>query len=50
VTGDGIVDVADLLYVASFIGTNEASADVNNDGIVDVADLLIVIGAFGPCA
>ena len=48
VTGDGIVDVTDLIGVINLIlGIGSPPfpdrADVNNDGIVDVADLIAII-------
>jgi len=46
VNGDGVVDVQDLVSVATNFGqTGPNDADVNGDGIVDIADLLIVAGA-----
>ncbi len=48
VTGDGVIDVLDLLEVLSQWGTS-GSADVTGDGIVDVLDLLEVLSAWGPC-
>jgi hypothetical protein len=49
ITGDGIVDVGDLLAVIDQWGSNDSPADINGDGIVDVADLLAVISSWGPC-
>jgi len=43
VTGDGVVDVLDLLAVLAAWGTSDPDADVNDDGIVDVLDLLQVL-------
>ena len=45
--GDGIVDLQDLVFVASQFGQSgaENAADINGDGIVDIADLLLVAGA-----
>ncbi len=47
VNGDGVVDVADIAAIISFMAGNEsvplASADVNGDGVVDVADIASVI-------
>jgi len=43
VTGDGIVDVLDLLAVLGAWGTSNPAADVTGDGIVDVLDLLAVL-------
>jgi hypothetical protein len=43
-TGDGIVDVEDLLAVLAAWGPcNGCPADVNDDGVVDVGDILIVL-------
>ena len=49
VTGNGLINISDLLLVINYWGTSEFSADVNFDDIVDIADLLIVIGNWGPC-
>ncbi|RKU28207.1 hypothetical protein C6499_10300 [Candidatus Poribacteria bacterium] len=45
--GDGIVDLQDLVFVASQFGQSgiENAADVNGDGTVDIADILLVAGA-----
>ena len=41
--GDGIVNILDLVWVASQIGqSDETSADVNNDGIVNIQDLVVI--------
>ena len=48
ITGDGVVDVLDLLEVLSQWGTT-GSADINEDGTVDVLDLLEVLSAWGSC-
>ncbi len=51
VNGDGVVDITDLVFVASNFGqTGFNAADVNGDGIVDIADLLIVAGAMDEVA
>ena len=44
---DGVVDLQDLVFVASQFGQPgiENSADVNGDGTVDIADILLVAGA-----
>ena len=47
VTGDGIVNVEDILAIIAVWGSNDAAADINDDGIVDVSDLLIVIANWG---
>ena len=49
ITGDGIVNVNDLLAVIDLWGTFDSPADINGDGLVDVADLLQVIGSWGAC-
>ena len=47
VNGDGIVNIQDLVQVASHLGqTNQSSIDVNGDGIVNIQDLVLVAGAF----
>ncbi len=48
ITGDGMVDVLDLLEVLSQWGTS-GSADINGDGIVDVLDMLEILSAWGAC-
>jgi len=49
-TGDGVVDVLDLLAVLAAWGqTGALPEDVTGDGVVDVLDLLAVLGAWGPC-
>ena len=51
VNGDGIVDIRDLVLVASNLGeTGQNAADVNTDGIVDIRDLVLVAGALGNSA
>jgi hypothetical protein len=48
-TGDGLIDVADVLYLVNylFLGTSAPcpmeAGDVTCDGIVDVADVLFII-------
>ena len=49
ITGDGQVNVDDLLFVFDQWGASKSVADVNTDGIVDTADLLTVIGNWGSC-
>ena len=51
VSGDGVVNVADLVLVAGQIGKRgENSADVNGDNVVNIADLVLVAGALGDAA
>ncbi len=49
ITGDGVVDVLDLLAVLSAWVDYDPDADITGDGIVDVLDLLEVLAAWGPC-
>lgn len=44
---DGVVDLQDLVFVASQFGQPgaENAADINGDGVVDIADILLVAGA-----
>ena len=49
-TGDGLVNVADLLLVINSWGSCPGChADINHDNIVNVADLLAVINTWGVC-
>ena len=46
VNGDGVVNIPDLVAVASRFGqTVDNPADVNGDGVVDVKDILLVVEA-----
>ena len=48
VNGDGVVNIQDLVLVASSFGeTGENSADINADGVVNIADLVLVAGNLG---
>ena len=49
VTGDGWVNVTDILAVIAAWGTNDSDSDVNGDGDVDVSDILQIVGSWGPC-
>ena len=51
VNGDGTVNIADLVLVASNLGkAGQNPADVNGDGQVNIADLVLVAGALGTSA
>ncbi len=47
VNRDGVVDLQDLIFVASQLGQSEqeSDADVNADGIVNIEDILLVAAA-----
>ncbi len=49
VNSDGIVNILDLVFVASALGDEGQGlvADVNEDGLVDIADLVLVAREFG---
>lgn len=47
INGDGIVNIADLVLVASNLRKTSQAADVNGDGVVNIADLVLVAGALG---
>ena len=50
-SGDGFVDITDLLSIIAAWGpcSGTCDADLDNNGAVDVADLLTLIGDWGPC-
>lgn len=51
VNTDGVVNILDLVFIASYIGaSNAANADLNGDGTVDTQDLVMVANAFGDIA
>ena len=51
VNGDGVVNILDLVRVASSLGeSGKNGADVNGDGIVNILDLVRVAGALGNTA
>ena len=49
VTGDGVVDVLDLIEVLDAWGESGVPADVTGDGVVDVLDLIEVLYGWGAC-
>jgi hypothetical protein len=49
-SGDGAVDVQDLIAVLVAWSTNDPAADVTDDGVVDVSDLILVLVSWGPCS
>ena len=46
VTGDGVVNILDLTFVASRFGEMDPEADVNGDGTVNILDLVLVARNF----
>ena len=49
ITGDGFVDVQDLLKILAEWGQHAGPADLTGDGVVNVEDLLAVLAAWGAC-
>ena len=47
---DGVVNILDLVLVASHFGTTNAAADLNADGTVNMDDLVFVANAWGMVA
>ena len=46
-TGDGVVDGADLGILLGAWGSSGPAGDVNGDGSVDGSDLGLLLGAWG---
>ncbi len=46
VTGDGVINILDLVFVASRFGEESEEADVNNDGTVNILDLTLIAQNF----
>ena len=42
VTGDGVVNILDLVFVAARLGEADTDADVNADGVVNILDLVLI--------
>lgn len=50
VSGDGVVDVLDMLQVLGSWGACQGcAADINGDGAVDVMDMMEILSAWGDC-
>lgn len=47
VNRDGVINIQDLVFVASRFGQQTAEGDVNNDGTVNILDLVLVAQNFG---
>ena len=52
INGDGVVNLLDLVLVASAFGSEgpDLATDVNGDGVVNIQDLVWVADAFGEAA
>jgi len=48
-TGNGGVDIDDLLQLIAAWGATSGAEDLDGNGAVDIDDLLILISAWGPC-
>ena len=46
VTGDGVVNILDLTFVATRFGGNDTDADVTGDDIVNILDLVLIAQNF----
>jgi YVTN family beta-propeller protein len=46
-TGDGLIDIFDLSFIAARYNSTDYTADVNGDGLVDIFDLTIVASRYG---
>ena len=47
---DGVVNILDLVLIASQFGTTNTAADLNNDGAVNIQDLVLVANGLGDVA
>ena len=47
VTGDGVVNILDLTFVATRLGESDSDADVTGDGTVNILDLVLIAQNFG---
>ena len=48
-TGDGVVDVNDILAIIGAYETDDPNADVDGSGLVDANDILAVLAGWGLC-
>jgi hypothetical protein len=46
-TGDGLVDIFDLAYIAARYDSADYTADVNGDGLVNIFDLTMAASRYG---
>ena len=47
VTGDGVVNILDLTFVATRFGESDSDADVTGDGTVNILDLVLIAQNIG---
>lgn len=47
ISGDGVINVSDVLSMLSAFGSSDGPSDVNADGIVNVSDVLELLSSFG---
>ena len=47
VTGDGVVNILDLTFVAARFGESDSDADLTGDGTVNILDLVLIAQNFG---
>ena len=48
VNNDGVINIQDMVLVATSFGTSgENGTDINDDGVVNIQDLILVAGALG---
>lgn len=47
VTGDGVVNILDLTFVAARLGASDSDADLTGDGTVNILDLVLIAQNFG---
>ncbi|MFC1975397.1 S8 family serine peptidase [Chloroflexota bacterium] len=46
VTGDGVIDIFDLTFIAARYNSHDPLADITGDGLVDIFDLVIAAGNY----
>ncbi|MFT4593895.1 MAG: putative outer membrane repeat protein [Phycisphaerales bacterium] len=49
ISGDGVVDIDDILALIGYWGSPGPLGDLNADGIVSIHDLLILVAGWGEC-
>lgn len=46
-TGDGVIDISDLLKLLAVFNTPSPEGDITNDNVSDISDLLALLAVFG---